>query len=366
MKVAIFFAAVCALSALNPTIVAQVFISEYCADPYNFAMGGIDANGDGIAATSASQSNDEFVEIVNLGPAAVDVGNWTLSDTIGVRYTFPAGMFLGSGAAVVVFGGGDVTAFNAAGAGLGVLPNNPALPLLGLNNSTDSIVLRDANSVTVDAHTYLSNLDPDYGDGESVVRNPETQAGTFAKISTVTPALRHSAGYRNDGTTMWSQSVTNDPALGAAANGTVGVGSGGPFDVLFVNGSAGGMPRRVDIALSSSITIDLVQPSTNPFPAAFLLVGYVGVPGPEHVTTLPFGIGSLCIPSPQLTPGYPGSFVLANSYGPDSQALLPATLTPWTAVVAGLPFPFQFTLQGVIAQDPGSVRATNGVLINVE
>ena len=80
---------------------AQVAINEYCNDPYASAPG-LDTNLDGSPATSSSQSDDEFVEIVNFGAASVDIGNWTLSDFFGLRHTFAGGTLLGPGSAVVV------------------------------------------------------------------------------------------------------------------------------------------------------------------------------------------------------------------------------------------------------------------------
>ena len=165
-------ATLCACTAIvcfAGTLSAQVFISEYCADPYNTVTLGIDPNLDGIAATSPAQSDDEFVEIVNLSPSNVAVDNWTLSDLIGVRYTFPPGSVLPPFSAVVIFGGGNLANFNSFGFGTGVVANNIALTALGLNNSgTETLTLRDAASVIIDQKTYTGGAaNADYGDGES-------------------------------------------------------------------------------------------------------------------------------------------------------------------------------------------------------
>jgi hypothetical protein len=155
------------------------------------------------------------------------------------------------------------------------------------------------------------------------------------------------------------------PQLGPCAAGNVGADSGGPFDVLFVNGSTGGLPRRVDVPLSASFTIAVAQPVTNPVPALFAIVGFIGVPAASEATVLPFGIGNLCFGSPHF--GYPGTFVLANSFDPlDQQALLPSTFAPWSVSIAGVPFPFTFTLQGIVFENPGHVRVMNGLIVSIQ
>jgi hypothetical protein len=61
-----------------------------------------DANGDG----EADVDEDAFVEIVNVGGAAVCLSGWTLSDGDEARHLFPMGSALAPGEALVVFGGG--------------------------------------------------------------------------------------------------------------------------------------------------------------------------------------------------------------------------------------------------------------------
>ncbi|MEM6794932.1 MAG: lamin tail domain-containing protein, partial [Acidobacteriota bacterium] len=79
----------------------QVVISEIHADPASGLAG--DANGDG----SRSASQDEFIELLNVGFSDVDLAGWTLADAGGVRFTFPGGTVLPAREAAVVFGGGS-------------------------------------------------------------------------------------------------------------------------------------------------------------------------------------------------------------------------------------------------------------------
>jgi hypothetical protein len=159
-------------------------------------------------------------------------------------------------------------------------------------------------------------------------------------------------------------------ALGPCATGNVGLGAGGPFDVLFVNGSAGGPARRVDVGLAAQISIMVTQPPTNPFSAPFAIFGYIGVPSAATVTVPPFNPGTMCFPPHPVDPNYPGTFTLVNALPPVNPFFFPALVsggpTPWSFTASGLPFPFQLAFQGVIFSDPGTIRVTNGVLVNIE
>lgn len=188
------------LSVLTVSLGAQVTITEYCNDPWGTA--GLDTNLDGAPATSSSQSDDEFVEIVNFGGSIVDIGGWTLADGFGTRHTFNGGTLLPPGAAIVVFGGGSVANFNSMGLS-GVTADSGAL---GLNNGGDTITLTDNMGVVIDSQTYVSG-GPGDGDGESVTRVPEGPGGAFTTHTTASPGVSHSAGFLNDGLTAYGAAI---------------------------------------------------------------------------------------------------------------------------------------------------------------
>ena len=224
---ALAFTLIIALLALFATSAsAQVYIQEYCNDPYASAPG-LDTNLDGVVATSASQSNDEFVEIVNAGQSTVDISGWTMADAVAVRHTFDGGTMLPGGCAIVIFGGGDVTIFNASGIATGVLASTGSI---GLNNSSDTIIIADSAGTAVDVFAYSSGGPAD-GNGESITRDPESPVGVFTKYPNINPTgLGHCAGYRNDGSTAYcGASVAGvaypgngtDAALTISINGSV-------------------------------------------------------------------------------------------------------------------------------------------------
>lgn len=149
-----------ALTCTKPApAVPVVIINELLADPANGSKG--DANRDG----KRSSEQDEFVELVNTSSFGADLSGWTLSDGVGVRFSFPDGTWLAPGAAAVVFGGGkmatlekelpDVLWFAAKG--------------LGLNNGGDEVRLVAADGSTIDWVVYGS----EGGKDKSLVRATE-------------------------------------------------------------------------------------------------------------------------------------------------------------------------------------------------
>jgi cysteine-rich repeat protein len=121
-----------------------------------------DTNCDG--ATTGTK--DEFVELVNVSSKVLDLTGLTIADSVVVRHTFAAGptgsMTLDPGKAIVVWGGGapactGVTDWFVASTGQ-----------LGLNDSGDTITVKDAAAATLLTHVYpaatlnkSSNLSPD-------------------------------------------------------------------------------------------------------------------------------------------------------------------------------------------------------------
>ena len=150
-------------------------IHEFLADPALGASG--DANCDGLR----DGTEDEFVEIANLGASPVDIGGWTISDASLTRHVFANGTTLDPMSAIVVFGGGmpifDGTSSVAEAWCLdlpGVQFVVASSGLLALDNPGDTVSLSDAMSTVVDTVTYPSGvLD------QSMTRSPELTAGAF-------------------------------------------------------------------------------------------------------------------------------------------------------------------------------------------
>lgn len=144
-----------------------------------------------LANEAGSNTNGEFVEIVNIGGTAVSIGGWTIRDGSSVRHTFAAGTSLAAGKAIVVFAGSSAIPAgltNAVASSTGVL---------SLANGGDSVILKDGGGVTKNSFTYTSSLAGT--DGVSMNRSPDASTGSFV-LHTTLSSLQSSAGKRVNGT----------------------------------------------------------------------------------------------------------------------------------------------------------------------
>ncbi len=138
-----------------------------------------------------SDTAGEFVELVNVGAAAANLGGWTLRDGTSTRHTFTGGTTLAAGKSIVVFGGasgipGGLT--NAVAASTGGL---------SLGNSGDTVTLEDSAGSAIDGFSYSSTLAS--SDGVSINLSPDgNAAGSFVKHNTIS-GLSRSAGTRANG-----------------------------------------------------------------------------------------------------------------------------------------------------------------------
>ena len=170
-----------------PDPVPPLIINEIHADPD--ATSG-DANGDAVVNTS----QDEFVEIVNISGAAIDISGWTLSDAVAVRHTFPAGSVVQSQCAIVVFGGGTPAMIETFG--------NSAVQtasggFLGFNNGGDTLTLSS------DVEDIVSTgYGSEGGDNQSLTRDPDLfgpEPLTKHMTAAGSGGTRYSPGTRVDG-----------------------------------------------------------------------------------------------------------------------------------------------------------------------
>ena len=143
-----------------------------------------------LANEPGSNVAGELVEIVNIGGASADLSGFTLSDGVSVRHVFADGTTIAPGKALVVYGGAS-----AIPAGIAAVAASSGS--LGLNNSSDTVTLRDASSAVVDGFAYSSSLAST--DGVSMNRSPDADAaGTFV-LHTSLSAASSSAGKHADG-----------------------------------------------------------------------------------------------------------------------------------------------------------------------
>ena len=149
----------------------SILITEILADPPTGISG--DANNDG----ARSSSQDEFVELFNAGPTAIDVTGWTISDATETRHIFSADTLLHPNQYLVVFGGGSPTL-------PGIAAQTSSTGALSLNNSADNVSLFSASGLLIDSVTYDALAAQD----QSIVRAPGGN-GEFVLHSTVSPDI---------------------------------------------------------------------------------------------------------------------------------------------------------------------------------
>ena len=188
---------VCLEEGMSP-LVGKIAFNEVLADGNTDG----DPNEDG----TKDPTEDEFVELVNVSNATVDLSGWMLVESDWEewlpRYTFPEGTTLEPMGAVVLFGGGDAPEstdaiyYDASNA------EDPGIPYgLDLDDSGDLVRLLDTELLMVAAFAYGdAGGNPGVSD-ESMTRDPDL-TGTFIPHSFADGAdgAIFSPGFRVDGT----------------------------------------------------------------------------------------------------------------------------------------------------------------------
>ncbi|HEX8090581.1 MAG TPA: IPT/TIG domain-containing protein, partial [Blastocatellia bacterium] len=236
------------------TVLGAIGINEFLADPPDGAAG--DANGDGIR----DSSQDEFIEVINRTAAPVNVGGFSVRDADAVRFTFPPGAIVPAGEVAIVFGGGSPRAEfgNTTANGLVFTAS------LSLNNSGDTITIKDGTGVAVESITYGSS---EGNANQSINRNPDGEGISFAPHSSIAGSggRLFSPGARADGRTFTIgpriMRISPDRAAGGAPSFDMSVQGGGfestsavfidaaPVEARFV--SAGEMVARVPASVTA-------------------------------------------------------------------------------------------------------------------
>lgn len=158
------------------------------------------------------------------------------------------------------------------------------------------------------------------------------------------------------------------PSIGICGAGTVGLNAGGPYDVLTLNGSAGGVGRRVDLFQGVGISLAMATPPTSGGNEPFVLYGKLSDLDSAELTPIA-NIGDFCFVPVHLFPFDPDIFVVTDSFIlNDPYAILPPSLTPWGFTLpSGLGFPFTMVFQGAVGDPsaPLGISTTNAIIMNV-
>lgn len=166
-------------------IAGDIVINEFLA-----ADNVSDANCDGATVNT----NDEFIEFVNVSSKVLDLQGVSIADIVGVTHIFAANTLLQPGKSIVVYAGGasmclDVNGVIANGDG-----TNPSQGLR-LNDLGDTITVKNGGGDTLITLTY-----PGQTMNVSSNRSPDITGATFVNHDTVTGAVgAYSPGKRSNG-----------------------------------------------------------------------------------------------------------------------------------------------------------------------
>lgn len=168
-------------------------INEFLAADGGSTNGGVDSNCDSVL----SNSDDEFIELVNVSNKTLDLTGVTIADALAIKFTFApqqnGSLTLAPGKAVVVWGGG-----NPACPGVTNFFTNGTAHTLSLNDAGDTITVATggASPVTIATTTY----------GQATIAksfnlSPDVTGTAYALHGTVAGAVGNlSPGKKVDGT----------------------------------------------------------------------------------------------------------------------------------------------------------------------
>ncbi|MCB9832601.1 MAG: S8 family serine peptidase [Planctomycetes bacterium] len=163
--------------------------------------------------------------------------------------------------------------------------------------------------------------------------------------------------------------VTTTSLLGPAAAGEVGIASGAPEQLFSINGSTGGVARLVFASAGAPFSFEVDQPSTMAQPANFAVIAWWGVPNQVWEFDIPpyLGHGRLVFTPCDANPGLP-AFNVVSTFGSACGELLQASsLTPWTAINSGIPYPLpDITFQAIVEESPGVYAAGNAIIFRYQ
>lgn len=189
---------------------ADVVINEVLFDPSGAGDG--DANGDG----TDDYRSDEFVELMNTGTTAVDIGGWKLfTSQNDVIFTFPTGTTLASGEICVVFGGVDSSGFGSHfpaslqifAAGQEVTSGFDGGSRNNLYSSNENVILKDSSSQAI-AEVYWGTAT-----AKTAVGVKFASPNTIDDQSYYGTSINQSVTRATDGTGLWGRHSDISSAL---------------------------------------------------------------------------------------------------------------------------------------------------------
>jgi hypothetical protein len=221
----------------------NIIINEILADPgATDPKPSIDSNGD----SNFNSTEDEFIELVNLDSTSHLLTGYTISDGTGVKHTFGA-ISIPAGGSVVVFGGGTPTGI------AGITDITGTANGLSLNNTGDTITLKNSEGAVITTYTYGS----EGNDDQSIGRNNDLTGG-FVKHSEISsnPVAASPGRYNSSGQpfSMNTWTGATDNSWATASNWSLGIVPGTGDDVQILK--ATNQPTASSAVTVSSVVIN--------------------------------------------------------------------------------------------------------------
>ncbi len=356
-------------------------------------MNGLAAEGGGIhCANTSSPTIDDCIVRLNMAVAGYGAGLACVDASPLVRNTVFAGNWSmgGAGGAVACIFGTGPTLVNCTifgnladfGGALSSASSSPTLVNCILWSNAPTEIDAIGSAVLLD-HCDVFGGWTGAGTG-NIAANPlfvDGGAEDFHLASAASPCIDGGVAPPSLPSSDWEgdpRSVAAAPDIGVdeahffsqnpAAGGNVTLGTGPPIDLLFVNGTSGGIPRTVPLPTGSALNVSLAQPPGNPAPAPFAIFAVLAEPDYFDSVVLPYGIGAMSFaPCPLVPTLQPFVFTLASTQsGSTCPSLLQAFPAPWASGPLFLPpFSFDLTLQAVIEVAPGVLGTTNAVSLHI-
>lgn len=242
-------------SAFEAPII-DLIINEIHADPASDISG--DANGDGVR----SSSDDEFIEIVNLGDKAIDISGFEIYDynsSFKLRHTFYSGTIVPAGEAIVIFGGGTPNVGSFGGS----VVQTASSGALGVTNTNETIEIRDLEGNVLDVYSYTSEAEIN----QSLTRSPDLVLGSMSAHSSVANGVLYSPGTKLDGaifrscTTIDEESfesgwgIWNDGGSDAQWNNSSTYAQSGTYSIRLRDNSNSSIVTTDDLTGASSYEV---------------------------------------------------------------------------------------------------------------
>ncbi len=191
----------------------KVAVTEFLANPTAKVTDGLynPLNRETPSDSDRIIVEDEFIEIANLGQAEVDLAGWSLSDAVTLRSNFYEGDVLAKRGAVIVYGGRSSGSEPVFGDDVLALPATESTSGLGLNNSGDTITLRNADGHVIDRIQFGSTSK----NKGSMTRHPGLNGAWLDHGSVASKGV--SPGAWPSGTPFTEDSVVDIPEITIAA-----------------------------------------------------------------------------------------------------------------------------------------------------